>query len=347
MKRPLAAAPDDGLPCEQQTLALDSAASLHVRSDGDTNDDPAAKRQRLTMQALGDTNESHVLNDTHEDVGENAVNSPDSNTVFLDLQLSSWTLFPAAFSQKPTLICFGTSRPENSTNDVDGLIKHRERPTNFWSHFFEGYYNDFPHALLRASYSDGCEPVVLRVNRQVHVEFVDFMHKMLTFQADIFANNIYEDREWHLGATTRLQICSKISTDRELLNLSSLVKFVRKMALRVWIPRKVAQAPNNSTEPSSVSGRAKNIKEHLNRLVVALIQVPCLKSVDVRFQLHRQRDEPTPYMTRINLDPLVLADTEIADSVACILEVCKENSTISDTLAGVEIVCDQDWRRDL
>ncbi|TID23387.1 Peroxisomal catalase [Venturia nashicola] len=257
MKRPLAAAPDDGLPCEQQTSTLDSAASLHVRSDGDTNDDPAAKRQRLTMQALGDTNDSHVLNDTHED--ENSTNGkripPSLLSIPKDMRLHIYEylvpwpeLIPSARGQ----------------TDVDGLIKHRERPANFWSHFFEGYSNDFPHALLRASYSDGCEPVVLRVNRQVHDEILDFMHKKLTFQADIFANNIYEDREWHLGATTRLQICSKISTDRELLNLSSLVKFVRKMTLRVWIPRKVAQAPNNSTEPSSVSGRAKNIKEHLN-----------------------------------------------------------------------------------
>lgn len=196
--------------------------------------------------------------------------------------------------------------------DIDRLVEYGERPAGPPTYFS---LDNLPHALLRKSYSQGSEPAILRVNRQTNDEFADFMRKKLTFQVDILTEHMWEEKEWCLNGYAKLQICSKNSKDRELLDLNSEVKFVRKIALRVWIPRKFAQAPGNSGEPS-VSGSAKCIKQHLNRLIVALMQSPCLKSVDVQFSFRRRQNERAAYSIPLNLDPPIIDDTEMTDMVA-------------------------------
>lgn len=141
------------------------------------------------------------------------------------------------------------------------------------------------------------------------------MQQKLTFQVDILSRGLWEDKKWRFECQySKLRICSsKRCVARNLINLTNRVKHMRHIALRVWVPRKLGQASNNSGEPS-ISGYAKSIKEHVNRLVVALMQAPYLKSVDVQFQLHRLPSERS--LPPTHLDPVVLDDSEILDLVA-------------------------------
>lgn len=92
-----------------------------------------------------------------------------------------------------------------------------------------------------------------------------------------------------------------------LYDLSGRVGLVRHISLRLWVPR-ILGGPANGSGWSSVTGAAKSIKEHINRLVVALMQAPYLKSVDVQIQLHRiSRESTLPPV----LDPVVLDESEI------------------------------------
>lgn len=99
-----------------------------------------------------------------------------------------------------------------------------------------------------------------------------------------------------------------------LYDLSGRVGLVRHFSLRLWVPR-ILGGPANGSGWSSVTGAAKSIKEHINRLVVALMQAPYLKSVDVQIQLHRISWEST-LSPAVVLDPVVLDESEIKDLVS-------------------------------
>lgn len=142
------------------------------------------------------------------------------------------------------------------------------------------------------------------------------MHKELAFEVDILSERLCEDTEWRFVGRNfaTLQICSKKSVADNLYDLSGRAEFVRHIALRLWIP-KILGGPANRSERPSVTGAAKSIKEHINRLVVALMQAPYLKSVDVQIQLHRISWEST-LSPAVVLDPVVLDESEIKDLVS-------------------------------
>lgn len=169
---------------------------------------------------------------------------------------------------------------------------------------------------LRRRYGKGSWPAILQVNRQVFDEAHDLMHTRLSFRVDIFTSRQYEEMVFDYHHPAQLHIRS-ISVDTPTCLVPHL-KHLRHLSIKLWFARKVVELPNG-VRPY-IANSAKSIKDHVNSLVLAMQQSPCLKTIEVELQIIRESRAHHPPNTgrsrwRPALYPAVLDDQEVATTI--------------------------------
>lgn len=179
------------------------------------------------------------------------------------------------------------------------------------------------HHRLRRSYTRGSWPAILRVNRQIFDEAHDLIHTCLSFQVDILTSCPYERALWSHQHPAQLHICS-IRFDTPTY-LAPHINHLRRLSVKIWFTRKVAEVRGLVTP--YIANSAKSIKDHVNGLVLAMQQSPCLKTVEVELQMiresrpYRRANVLTPQWRRVY--PAILEDEEIAAAVSWYLHPFK------------------------
>lgn len=124
---------------------------------------------------------------------------------------------------------------------------------------------------------------------------------------------------WMHQSRAVLQTCSKQFDVLECL--TPHLKDLRRLSIKIWFTRKVANDMEGDREYTSNS--ARSIKDHVNNLVIALQQSPCLKAIEVELQMIRESrpyDPPTAppparIQRRILLGSAILDHQEIEEAI--------------------------------
>lgn len=162
------------------------------------------------------------------------------------------------------------------------------------------------------------------------------MHTRLSFRVDILVGHHQEDLIWMHQSRAVLQICSKQFNVLECL--TPHLKYLRRLSIKIWFTRKVAN--DMEGDRAYTSNSARSIKDHVNNLVIALQQSPCLKAIEVELQIIREvrpYDPPTTppparIRRRIPLRPAILDHQEIEEAIEWYLNPFK-------LLRNIEMKC--------
>lgn len=164
---------------------------------------------------------------------------------------------------------------------------------------------------LRMGYTNGTWPDILRVNRQIFDESHDLMHTHLSFRVDIFSSNQYYGPLWFHDHHAELHIRS-VPLDIPT-NLVPHIKHLQRLSVTIWFTPKMAESRDIATP--YIANSAKAIKDHVNSLVLAMQQSPCLQSVDVELRMIRGTAVDIP-ANAFDLYPTGLNEGEIADAIS-------------------------------
>ncbi|RDI78762.1 Peroxisomal catalase [Venturia inaequalis] len=237
------------------------------------------------------------------------------------------------------LPCTGVVPSNRSFTDVDQLLR-------LSAGLGLAGDQEMRYRKLRMGYTNGTWPAILRVNRQIFHESNDLMHTHLSFRVDIFSSDHHEGSLWSHHHHAELHIRSvrlNIPT-----NLVPHIKHLRLLSVVIWFTPKMGQ--NRDMTTPYITKSAKAIKDHVNSLVLAMQQSPCLQSVDVELRLAREAQVELTG-NALTLNPRGLKEGEIEDAISwylnpfrilrnikmsCRYIAAKPSSVIQKTIQDIE-----------